>query len=305
MVLILAGLLLLSPALAFSLDSPGFAALVQDSYREVPGAPPFLLWWEGSYRKAFGEDLKGALLREAHAPPLGAATWAFRVIKRLLPHFSLQEGYEFAYAALKGERQCLLQAVLVQGLLEMAGWEAGIFMVYRNPKGQESNLGHAVAVLRLGERDYLVDPSEPTPFARHQGLFLVTARGYRFARPIYAPDGGIRMYQVKEGLLAPKDVKPLPYAYVRGQFYYYRGEQVPGGVLLGPRTEAGLARSEAMLRKAVALEAQNPLAQYLLGLTLRKEGRWPEAKARLLQALALYRADGWVPPGVYAALQGL
>ncbi|MEZ0321398.1 MAG: hypothetical protein ABWJ63_05690 [Thermus sp.] len=292
-------------AWAFSLKDPAFATLVQDSYREVQGAPPFLPWWESAYRRAFGESLEGAMARLAKAPPLEAAPWAFRVIKGLLPRFSLEEGYEFAYAARKGERQCLLQAVLVQGLLEGAGFRAGVYMVYENPEGKRSNLGHAVAVLRLGKRDYLVDPSEPTPFARHRGLFLVTPRGYRFAEPIYAEDGGILAYRVREGTLPPKAVQPLPFPYLRSQFYYYRGEQAKGGVLRGPRSEEGLARSEAMLRRAVALAPENPLAQHLLALTLLKEGRRAEARTLEAQALALYRDYGWVPPGVLATWSSL
>ncbi|WP_243095617.1 hypothetical protein [Thermus thalpophilus] len=301
-------LLLLSLSLvawAFPLDSPAFATLVKDSYQEVPGAPPFRAWWDAAYRHAFGESLQEALHREAKAPPLEAATWAFQVIKRLLPRFSLEEGYEFAYAARKGERQCLLQAVLVQGLLEGAGFRAGVYMVYENPEGKRSNLGHAVAVLRLAGRDYLVDPSEPTPFPRHRGLLVVTAKGLRFAEPQYSGDGAILAYRTREGTLSPKEVEPLSFAYVRSQFYYYRGEQAKGGVLRGPRSPEGLARSEAMLRKAVALAPENPLAVYLLGLTLGKEGKESEAKAALLHAAALYQAYGWVPPGVEAALKRL
>ncbi|WP_353513536.1 hypothetical protein [Thermus sp. LT1-2-5] len=289
-------------ARAFPLDSPAFATLVQDSYREVPGAPPFRAWWEEAYRHAFGQTLQEALRRQAKAPPLQAATWAFQAIKRLLPRFSLEEGYEFAYAARKGERQCLLQAVLVQGLLEEAGFRAGVYMVYENPEGKRSNLGHAVAVLRLGNRDYLVDPSEPTPFPRHRGLLVATAQGLRFAEPQYGGDGAILAYRTREGTLTPTQVEPLPFAYVRSQFYYYRGEQAKGGVLRGPRSPQGLARSEAMLRKAVALAPENPLALYLLGLALGKEGKAGEAKEALRRAAALYQTYGWVPPGVEAAL---
>jgi len=74
-------------------------------------------------------------------------------------------------------------------------------MVWKNPEGRESNLGHAVAVLRLKGRDYLVDPSEPEPFARHQGLFRLAEGAYRFAEPLYGPDGGIQAYRVDGRLL--------------------------------------------------------------------------------------------------------
>lgn len=311
---VLALLLIVSPlALAFPLESPAFHRLVEDSYAQVPGAPPFLSWLKSAYRKGFSPsshgayagDLEKALRQLADRPPLEAATWAFQLVKRLLPRFSLEEGYEFAYAALKGERQCLLQATLVQGLLESMGFSAGIYMVWRNPQGQESNLGHAVAVLRLKGKDYLVDPSEPTPFPRHLGVFLSTREGYRFAEPIYAHDGAIVVYRIQGKKRLPDEVEPLPYAFVRSQFYYYRGEQARGGVLKPPRTPAGLARSEAMLRKAVALDPRNPLARYLLGLTLVKEGKGMEAKSLLFEAHALYRAYGHVPPSVVAILKRL
>ncbi|WP_243028823.1 ABC transporter permease subunit [Thermus albus] len=56
---------------------------------------------------------------------------------------------------------------------------------------------------------------------------------------------------------------------------------------------------------AVALDPQNPLARYLLGLTLVKERKGTEAKSLLLEAHALYRVYGHVPRGVAAILQGL
>lgn len=77
------------------------------------------------------------------------------------------------------------------------------------------------------------------------------------------------------------------------------------GSLKPPRTPKGIARSEAMLRKAVALDPRNPLARYLLGLTLAKEGKRMEAKSLLLEAHALYRAYGHVPRSVAAILKGL
>lgn len=304
---------LLSTALAFPLESQAFQELVEDSYAQVPGAPPFLDWLKSAYRKAYSPpspgahagDLEKALHQLAHRPPLEAATWAFHLVKRLLPRFSLEEGYELAYAALKGERQCLLQATLVQGLLEEMGFSAGIYMVWKNPEGRESNLGHAVAVLRLKGRDYLVDPSEPHPFPHHLGVFLSTQEGYRFAEPFYASDGAIIAYRIQGRRWLPEEVQPLPYAFVRSQFYYYRGEQARGGVLKPPRTPPGLARSEAMLRRAVAIDPRNPLARYLLGLTLEKEGKAREAKPLLLEAHALYRAYGHVPRSVAAILKGL
>ncbi|WP_460171064.1 tetratricopeptide repeat protein [Thermus sp. FJN-A] len=289
-------------ALAFPLRSEAFRVLVADSYREVSGAPAFLPWLEEAYARVFGEPLDRALQRQkARGNPLEAARWAFVLVKRLLPRFSLEEGYEFAYAALKGERQCLLQAVLVQGLLQEAGFSAGVFMVWRNPEGKESNLGHAVAVLRLRGRDYLVDPSEPIPFPRHQGLFVETAEGYRFVVPVYARDGSIVGYRFQGRSLRPEEVRPLSFAFLRSQFYYYRGEQARGGVFAKPPTPTGLKRSLTMLERATALDPKNPLARYVLGLTKRKLRQG--GRADLEAAYHLYQAYGHVPEGPARALR--
>jgi hypothetical protein len=274
------------------------ALVVADSYREVLRALPFMPWLEKAYAKAFSESLEAALARQKE--PLAAARWAFTLVKRLLPHFSLEEGYEFAYAALKGERQCLLQSVLVQGLLEQAGFRAGVYMVWRNPEGKESNLGHAVAVLRLEGRDYLVDPSEPEPFARHLGLFVDTRAGYRFAEPVYAQDGAIVGYRIGGQVLAPGLVQPLPFAFVRSQFYYYRGEQARGGLFRKPSTPEGLRRSLAMLEKASSLDPANPLALYALGLVKAKLHL--EARGDLERAYRLYLSYGHVPEGPKRAI---
>jgi hypothetical protein len=288
------------PALAFPLHGQEFSTLVQDSYREVRGAPAFLPWLQGAYARAFGASLERALKEEGRRGGLEAARFAFLLVKRLLPRFSLEEGYEFAYAALKGERQCLLQAVLVQGFLQEMGYEAGVYMVWRNPEGRESKLGHAVAVLRLKGRDYLVDPSEPEPFARHRGLFLDTAAGYRFVEPVYTDGGGIVGYRFQGRVLRPEEVRPLPFAFLRSQFYYYRGEQAKGGVFAKPSTRLGLERSLGMLERAVALDPKNPLALYVLGLTKRKLHRGGQAE--LEAAFRLYQAFGHVPEGPRRAL---
>ncbi|GAA6751232.1 hypothetical protein Thermus77412_17610 [Thermus antranikianii] len=89
--------------------------------------------------------------------------------------------------------------------------------------------------------------------------------------------------------------------------FAYRKGSAPSslGSLKPPRTPTGLARSEAMLRKAVALDPRNPLARYLLGLTLAKEGRGMEAQSLLLEAHALYRAYGHVSHCVATILKGL
>ncbi|MER3603613.1 MAG: hypothetical protein C4298_07600 [Thermus sp.] len=268
----------------------GFKELVADSHREVPDAPAFIPWFQAAFARAYTFSLDSALLRWKKEGAEAAALELHRAVKRLLPRFSLKRGYEFAYAALRGERQCLLQSVLLAALLEKMGFSAGVYMVYQNPEGKESNLGHAVTVLKLGQKDLLVDASDPTPFVEHRGLFAQVGGVYRFLKPVYSEDHAILRYvDVGRGqTLKPEEVTPLPFSFVRSQFYYYRGEQTPGG-FLGPATPQGLARSEAFLRRAVAT--------YLLGLVLKKEGREEEAKALLRKALDLYGQAGYIPPG--------
>ncbi|MER3536294.1 MAG: hypothetical protein C4301_02035 [Thermus sp.] len=279
-------------------DGEGLKTLIRDSYREVAGAPPFIPWFRSAFLRESRLALEAALLRWQKEGPVKAALEVHRMVKRLLPHFSLERGYEFAYAASRGERQCLLQSVLIAALLEKMGFSTGVYMVYQNPEGKESNLGHAVAVLKLGKEDLLVDASDPTPFVEHRGVFAQAGGVYRFLKPVYSEDHAILRYvDVGRGqTLKPEEVTPLPFSFVRSQFYYYRGEQTPGG-FLGPATPQGLARSEAFLRRAVALEPKNPLATYLLGLVLKKEGREEEAKALLRKALDLYGQAGYIPPG--------
>jgi len=168
-------------------------------------------------------------------------------------------------------------------------------------------LGHAVAVLRLPQGDLLVDASDPTPFVEHRGLFARTTGGYRFLRPVYGSGHVISAYvDVGRGQsLKPREVAPLPFSFLRSQFYYYRGEQAPGGFLGRPPTPEGLARSEAYLRRALALEPQNPLATYVLGLVLRKAHREEEARPLLERAVKLYEKAGYLPPGPRSASASL
>src|SRR4029079_16762051 len=76
-----------------------------------------------------------------------------RIIKKVIPKFSLQHGFEFYQAKDLGERQCFLQSVLVSGLLQRAGIDSGVVMVYKNIAGEATNNGHAVAVARLTNGD--------------------------------------------------------------------------------------------------------------------------------------------------------
>lgn len=304
--------------------TPAFGPLVQDS-REATGAanlPDFGTWWAAAYARTPAARLPGhpelswagavrlrrGELAAARDPARRArlerdtAAWLHRAVKAVIPKFSLDRGFEFAHAVRLGERQCLLQSVLIAGMLREMGAEAGTAMVWKNERGQESNLGHVVTVLRLtGGGDLLVDASDPTPFMRHGGLLLRVGGGYRFVEPRYDAQSRITGYAAGGGALTPAQVQPLDPAYVRSQFDYYRGERVPGG-FIGPSTPAGLSASARYLERALQRQPGNPLAAYVLGHVYRKQARLADARRQYERAFRLYRAAGHVPERVTEAL---
>jgi tetratricopeptide (TPR) repeat protein len=323
----LLGLLLLSltaptragaPESAYAYGFEAFTRLIDESYRLTPsqGLEPFYRWFEGVYARRTGEGLPQALeaRRQAYAKLKASqksaferesALWAYRTVKALIPHFSLERGYEFVYAVRYGERQCLLQSVLIAGMLQRIGLRAGAVMVWKSLHGQISNNGHVSAVLRLSDgRDLLVDASEPQPFPEHQGIFTwdSAARDYRFLEPLFDADHGIRAYRrVSSGReLSPDEIAPLGLRYLRSQFYYYRGERAPGG-FIGPSTPQGLVASARFLEEAVRLEPGNPLAVYVLGLVYRKQGQLEAARRQIRAGYRLYQRYGFVPDGPKAA----
>lgn len=302
--------------------SPVFSAFVADSYREVPlRVEPFYAWWEGAYARHPNVWLEGhatlITAMEARRKELAAARgeaktrleletarWLHKLVKTLIPKFSLERGFEFVYTVERGERQCLLQSVLIAGMLQKMGLDAGVVMVWKNPQGQVSNNGHAVTVLRLpGGRDVLVDASDPEPFIRHQGLFVYdpAGRSYRFVEPVYSQDF-ITAYRLREGSqrVNPDQLRPLSALFLRSQFYYYRGERAPGG-FMGPSNPTGLAASARFLEQAIHYDPYNPLPVYVLGHVYAKEGKKEAARKQYLQGYRLYRAFGYVPSGPQAA----
>ncbi|PZA06773.1 hypothetical protein EWH23_09100 [Meiothermus sp. PNK-Is4] len=299
-----------------------FDAFVEDSYREVASrVEPFYAWWEGAYARHPQLWLEGhkALIAamEARKKELAAAQgeaktrleletarWLHKLVKTLIPKFSLERGFEFVYTVERGERQCLLQSVLIAGMLQKMGLDAGVAMVWKNPQAQESNNGHAVTVLRLpGGRDVLVDASDPEPFIRHQGLFVYdpASRSYRFVEPVYSQDfiTAYRLHGSGEEV-NPNQLRPLSARFLRSQFYYYRGERAPGG-FMGPSNPRGLAASARFLEQAIRYDPYNPLPVYVLGHVYAKEGKKEAAREQYLQGYRLYRAFGYVPSGPQAA----
>lgn len=296
--------------------SAEFRALVEESYRHAGarGLPGFEAWWEERYERTFGRSLRQALAEararlgnatsaaERAARQLEVARWAHRTVKTLLPNFDVNRGHEFANAVRFGARQCYLQSVLVASLLQAAGVPAGVFMVWRNPQGQESNNGHATAFALLGTGDHaLVDASYPEPFVPHRGVFGRTGDGYRFLEPVYGNGGRIVAYRRPDGRRQPGGVGGLDAGFVRSQFHYYRGERAPGGPLARRPTPEGLRVAARFLREAERVAPANALAAYMLGHVYRRQGRTAAARAQYLRAYRLYATYGWVPSGVLQA----
>lgn len=303
-----------------SYQSAGWNTLVSDSYNLLGNnTRPFSQWLEAAYRGTTKAHLgKYGNLEEAlqfRKAELKAAkgearvilerktgAWLHKMTKAIIPKFSLERGFEFVYMVKNGERQCLLQSVLIAALAQRMGMDVGIAMVWRNDTGRVSNLGHVTAVVRLSNGlDTLIDASDPEPFFKHQGLLMRDGSDYRFLEPQYDKNGNILEYKrTKDGVnLKPRQVESLSYNYIRSQFEFYRGERAVGG-FIGPSTPSGLAESALHLTKAIGLEPANALALYVLALVERKQEK--PYRARLEQAAALYERYGFMPEGVKTAL---
>jgi hypothetical protein len=229
----------------YALSSEAFASFVRDSYKELGRKPQSFsallqtayaqtpTVWLGrtaNLRAALeGRKAELALQRD----PISRARlerktgiWLHRLVKGTIPKFSLDRGFEFVNTINRGERQCLLQSVLIAALAQEMGVRAGTAMVWRNQNAQVSNLGHVVTVFKLSDgKDVLVDASDPEPFMRHQGLFMTDAGVHelRFLEPVYDTEANIVAYTRKaDGVsLRPVAVHGLEREYLRSQFYCF------------------------------------------------------------------------------------
>ncbi|MEI6512487.1 MAG: tetratricopeptide repeat protein [bacterium] len=248
-------------------------------------------------------QIKDKVKRAKAETELGA--WLHMLVRTTITKFSLDRGYEFYSVITSGERQCLLQSVLIAALLQEMGVDAGIEMVYKNPEGQLSNNGHVITLIKLPTgRDIIVDASHQEPFARHGGL-LVKTQDYTYVTPVYkykSPE--IISYRATSDghTIATSLVSPLDYGFTRSQFMFYRGERVVGGLLSRNPTKEGLTASANYLEQSVKFCPKNPLAVYTLGRTYRALGRNDEALTQFQLAVKLYKDFGWIPDGPRDAL---
>ena len=303
--------------------SAPFSRFVADSYRYAGAGDPraFFRWMDAALaRRAPGDTWSARLaarrralqgigdpVRRARAEKAWCAS-LHKTIKTTIPRFSLDRGFEFANAARRGERQCFLQSVLIAGLLQASGVDAGVIMISRNDRGRPTNNGHAVTLVKLSDgTDVLIDASRPRPFARHQGLFgRVGNDGYRYVLPVFANAASpvILRYTAVDGGrgAATPGLRPAEIDFLRSQFAYYRGERAPGGALSARPTAAGLEAAARNLRTSVGACPRNPLPVYFLGRVYQKQRRTPEARTQFERARLLYERAGWVPAGMRQAL---
>ncbi|MDX2065403.1 MAG: hypothetical protein SFX74_06640 [Fimbriimonadaceae bacterium] len=227
---------------------------------------------------------------------LGGEAW--RAIKQSIRKFSLDRGFEFANVINTGERQCLLQSVLIASFLHDTGTPAGLVMVWENPRGQRSFLGHVAVMLPLdAERSIIVDASEKVPFVTSGGIFARTEGRYRFLRPAYNAAGEIVEVSGGRQRWPSKRVLPLTWGYTRSMFHFYRGERAPDGYAFTPSTDSGLETSRRWLRKSVAYDASNVLAWHVMAIVERKLGLATAAATAQRSARLTAAAGGWPQPG--------
>lgn len=306
---------------SFPYQSPQFTKFVSDSYAVKGSGSPtdFYSWFNQGFKDVAGAEPNLFLVSEKKRisslngvervkAQIALGGNIHRIVKKVIPKFSLQNGFEFYKAKDLGQRQCFLQSVLVSGLLQRAGVPAGVVMVYKNIQGQATNNGHAVSVERLSDgTDILVDCSDPTPNVEHQGLFLRCApKDYIYVNPSYVGDTGIIKGYAQEGggpVLKPHQLGLLDLAFISSMFDYYRGERTPGGFFETPTTQAGLTASAKFLQKSIQENPNNPLAVYMLGHVLQKLGEKDRAASQYLASRDLYSRYGWVPQGVQDALR--
>lgn len=271
--------------------------------------------WKNAHLKGMLDSESSRLYAIAGKSELARAELALsanlhRFIKMAIPTFSLDRGFEFYYTHKRGERQCFLQSILIAGMLQRAGVNAGVVMVYKNINGEESNNGHAVNLVRLSNgRDIIVDASEPKPFAKHKGLFI-RQTAYAYVDPVFGPcsDEILHFKSASNGKSIERArVNALDYDFLRSQFWYYRGERAIGGLILLPKTKAGLKASEQALRMSVKICPKNPLAVFTLGRVYMAEGKMRHARKVIADARKLYAQSGWMPAGIkeYLALAGI
>jgi hypothetical protein len=238
---------------------------------------------------------------------LALGVWLHGTIKRALPNYNLDRGFELANIARREERQCLMQSLIISSLMQAMGVDAGIAMVNRNREGEYTNNTHVVVMLKLATgRDVLVDGSYREPLVAHMGLMAMLADGaQRYVRPVYS-DGFreiVAYTDAASGRTLPVAlVRPMDLGFVKSQIDYFRGERTPGGVIAKRTSAAGLRRSARFFQTSLEECPRNPLPSYMLGQVYEKQGLLSDANRQYRRARDLYSQAGWIPNAVYQAV---
>lgn len=313
---------------SYPYESRMFSQFIEESYGVCGGGgspATFYNWMESAYRGSSvkypgkegltlselltwerGELASAADMNARAAAQMNFAAWLHKMVKGTIRKFSLDRGFEFCNTVKLGERQCFLQSVLISGMLQRAGMDAGVVMVFKNIAGQETNNGHAVPLLKLANgQDILVDASDPEPFVQQKGL-LVRTSDYVYVNPVYDGKQGRILYYTPAWDIRKVEtsrVRTLDIGFINSQFWYYRGERTPGGLLSG-KTPAGLSLSKKSLAKSVQLCPKNPLAVFMLGRVLAAEGKGKAALGFYRRSVEIYNSFGWVPASPRQAARG-
>ena len=297
---------------SFPYQGTTFNSFVSDSFKVAGSgqASDFYDWFDQQLTAKVGKTWPEWIeetSKSAKAHPRATGEELHRLIKKTITKFSLDRGFEFFYTVSKGERQCFLQSILIAGILQRAGLDAGVAMVYRNIAGEPSFNGHAVCVLNLGNgRDILVDASEPMASPKHVGLFLYDSvrKRYQYVEPRYQGEEIVSYRRADDGTtISVGDAKMLDIPFLESQFDYYRGERAIGGILASEPTDEGLKASAGFFGKSIQECPNNPLSVYMLGRTYAKLNKHSEAKKEYESAMGLCEAYGWVPNGLKSALK--
>jgi hypothetical protein len=324
-------MILLFPYSAFAADADNyypytgekFGILLDDSYNiyKLADRNEFYAWMNqgyehSKYRFPGKENLSLlALLNELEAnmqslsdpslkleEELKILVWMHKFTKTVIPKFSLVRGFEFFNVVKFGERQCLLQSVLMTALLQDMHINAGVVMVYKNPEGKESNNGHAVVLVKLSNsRDIMLDASHKEPFALHLGIFARNSQDYIYLEPVFEPEAfTISSYKTASGngIIDSGKIRQLDFNFVRSQTFYYRGEHTQGGLIEKPVSKKGLITAAGYLQRSVQLCPKNPLAVYMLAKVYQALGETGKAAALYNEAYQLYAQFGWIPQRV-------
>jgi hypothetical protein len=305
---------------SYPYGSSYFSEFVNASFQSQAGADQFYKWVDQTIPQKYHYPAVGSVksfanleqFLDAEKPDIASSTgqarakkerklaiWLHRMVKKIMPNFDLDTGFEFKNSVAHGQRQCFLQSVFIASCLQRAGVESGVTMVNRNILGQETNNKHAVCLTRLANgEDVIVDDSEDYAFAKQQGLFANSTSGYKFVKPVYDGDFAIKSFAgYSNGESIPlASVKPMPRAFIASQFDYYRGERTVGGVMYKRKTAVGLQKAGEFLAKSVSEDPSNSLSQYMLGRVFMYRNQMTPAARSLDRALKLYDAQGWIPP---------